>query len=65
MSWYSSMMTETPGHDTDRSPQIDRLARRLASEAGANWDAMSNYPGFERNNWRARAERVLEMMQPA
>lgn len=62
MSWTSSMMPETAGHDIGHVPEIDRIARRLATEAGANWDLMNNYPGFERNGWRARAERVLKMM---
>lgn len=59
MSWISSMSPEAPGNDTYVAPEVERLARQLAQDAGKNWDRMSHYPGVERNEWRDKAERLL------
>ena len=59
MSWISSMSPAAPGNDTCVAPEVERLARQLAQDAGKSWDRMSQYPGFERNEWRDKAERML------
>lgn len=61
MSWHSTYSPENPGNDNRVAPEIDRMARHLATLAGANWDSMSNYPGFERNQWRDQAEQLLRL----
>ncbi|MBC7635960.1 MAG: hypothetical protein H7251_10205 [Acetobacteraceae bacterium] len=59
MSWFSSVMVQTPGTEDQVSPEIDRVARRLAIAAGADWARMSNYAGVERGRWREMAETML------
>jgi hypothetical protein len=61
MSWHSTYSPLHPGNDNRVAPEIDRMARRLATQAGADWDSMSNYPGFERNRWRDQAEQLLKL----
>lgn len=61
MSWHSTYSPVNPGSDNRASPEVDRIARNLAAQAGADWDSMSNYPGFERNRWRELAERLLKL----
>ena len=61
MSWHSTYSPLNPCHENRVAPEIDRVARQLATHAGANWDSMSNYPGFERNRWRDQAERMLKL----
>ena len=34
----------------------DWLARRLAMNAGVEWDRLANYPGYSRYYWREQAE---------
>ncbi len=60
MSWHSTYSPLNPGNDNRVAPEIDRMARHLATRAGADWDSMSNYPGFERNRWREQAELILK-----
>lgn len=60
MSWFSAMMPAMPGADTYVAPEVERLARQLANDAGKDWDRLSHYPGVERNGWRNKAERLLQ-----
>jgi hypothetical protein len=59
MSWHSTYSPIHPGCEDRPDPKVDRLARELAADAGDDWDRMNAYPGFERNGWRATAERAL------
>jgi hypothetical protein len=59
MSWHSTYEPALPGEFDDFDPRVDRMARHLATEAGENWEAMNNYPGYERNRWREKAETAL------
>lgn len=59
MSWHSTYSPTNPGSEDRVAPEIDRMAKHLATQAGADWDRMPNYPRFERNRWREQAERLL------
>ena len=61
MSWHSTYSAENPGNDNRVAPEIDRMARHLATQAGADWDSMTNYPGFERNRWREQAQQLIKL----
>ncbi len=41
----------------------EAMARRLAAVAGVDWERLREYPGYERNQWRHEAERLIERMQ--
>lgn len=62
MLWNSNLESSRRGTDNDLASEIDRMARRLATLAGADWDSMNNYPGFERNRWREHAEQLLKLL---
>ena len=61
MTWDPNLECSYLSDDNQVAPEIDRIARRLATQAGADWDGMSNYPGFERNRWREQAEQILKL----
>jgi hypothetical protein len=61
MSWHSTYSPFNPGHENRAAPAIDRMARQLATQAGADWESMTNYPGYERNRWREQAEQLMKM----
>ena len=44
-------------------PQIDfeALARKLAANAGIDWDRLDSYPGYSRNAWREKARELAEL----
>ena len=58
MSWNWS-----PDHDPETQngavSLIDRLARKLASASGEDWDRMNSYPGYTRGKWHAIAEELM------
>ena len=60
MSWHSIYPFFGSVSDNYVAPEVERMAQRLATQAGADWASMSNYPGFERNRWREHAEQILK-----
>ena len=56
MSWNSIYPFFGSVSDNYVAPEVERMAQRLATQAGVDWASMSNYPGFERSLWREHAE---------
>jgi hypothetical protein len=63
MSWNHSMMPDVPGCERETAPEIDRVARHLATAAGANWDLLPKHPGVERGKWRKEAELLVAKLR--
>lgn len=39
------------------------LARTLAYNAGIDWDKLRDYPGYDKNVWREKAQRFFAAMR--
>jgi hypothetical protein len=59
------MLNATNRWDDDRYcrpeeySRVEKLAQKLAEMAGVNWEALTNYPGYEKGRWRAMAGDVI------
>ncbi len=38
---------------------VERIARALAANSGAQWDRLDYYPGYLRGRWRSEARILL------
>jgi hypothetical protein len=51
-------------NDMKKGTSLDRIARRMASQAGVAWSELADYPGYVKNLWRDEAHRMILDIAP-
>ena len=47
-----------------KGTSLDRIARRMAAQAGVSWSDLSDYPGYVKNLWRDEAQQMIKDLAP-
>ncbi len=46
----------------EKEAAVERIARAMAANSGAQWDRLDYYPGYLRGRWRDEARTLLEAL---
>lgn len=46
----------------EKDAAVERIARAMAANSGAQWDRLDYYPGYLRGRWRDEARTLLEAL---
>ena len=46
----------------EKDAAVERIARAMAANSGAQWDRLDYYPGYLRGRWRDEARTLLDAL---